>query len=266
MKVVAGPWVGEFGWELFCWQAYIRAMSKVFNFTDVVCVTRPGRELLYEDFARVKVLKDIPNHGSDMHSCRGYSFKKFIDSYSKEYPDYELILPFNCWYHGKSVSINGQQVTAEFNALGQHTKNSEYPVILHARSREHRSSDNWSRKNWNVLVSKLSREGIPFAFIGSKEESLFIDGGADLRGMPLCDVVGYLAGAKCVVGPSSGPMHLATLCKCPQVVWSGNDSNEIRYKQEWNPFETPVAYLGNEYGGWNPNPETVYRKIIELLC
>ena len=261
MKVIAGPWVGEFGWELFCWQAYIRAMSKVFNFTDVLCVTRPGRELLYEDFARVKVLKDIPNQGSDMHSCRGYSLKKFIDSYSEEYPDYELILPFQSRYYGKSVDIRGKQITAEFNALGQHTKNNQYPVILHARSRKHRSSDNWGRENWNVLVSKLVHEGIPFAFIGSTEESLFVEGGVDLRGLPLRDIVGYLAGAKCIVGPSSGPMHLATLCKCPQVVWSGSDYNQDRYEKEWNPFETYVAYLGNECGGWNPNPEIVYRHI-----
>ena len=27
-RLIAGPWVGEFGWELFAWQGYIRALSR----------------------------------------------------------------------------------------------------------------------------------------------------------------------------------------------------------------------------------------------
>ena len=29
--LIAGPWVGEFGWELAAWQGYIRALSKNFD-------------------------------------------------------------------------------------------------------------------------------------------------------------------------------------------------------------------------------------------
>jgi len=46
--LLAGPWVGEFGWELFCWQGYIRKLSKNYNKTYII--TRKGNEFLYEDF------------------------------------------------------------------------------------------------------------------------------------------------------------------------------------------------------------------------
>ena len=42
--LLAGPWVGEFGWELFCWQAHIRWLSKQFDKTIVI--SRKGHKFL----------------------------------------------------------------------------------------------------------------------------------------------------------------------------------------------------------------------------
>ena len=47
--LVAGPWIGEFGWELYAWQAYIRTLSK--NFDTTIIISRPNSKVLYEDFA-----------------------------------------------------------------------------------------------------------------------------------------------------------------------------------------------------------------------
>ena len=44
----AGPWVGEFGWELFCWQAYIRSLSKFYDKT--ICISNNHSKFLYDDF------------------------------------------------------------------------------------------------------------------------------------------------------------------------------------------------------------------------
>ena len=46
--LLAGPWVGEFGWELFVWQAYIRSLSEIYDETYVIC--RKSSEPLYKDF------------------------------------------------------------------------------------------------------------------------------------------------------------------------------------------------------------------------
>ena len=45
-KLIAGPWVGEFGWELFAWQGYIRALSR--NFEQTTIIARPGAKPIYE--------------------------------------------------------------------------------------------------------------------------------------------------------------------------------------------------------------------------
>ena len=56
--IIAGPWLGEFGWELFFWSGYCRALSRHFEKTTII--TRPGRDFLYRDFAIV--LLNYLNH------------------------------------------------------------------------------------------------------------------------------------------------------------------------------------------------------------
>ena len=29
--LIAGPWVGEFGWELFAWHGYVRTLAKQYD-------------------------------------------------------------------------------------------------------------------------------------------------------------------------------------------------------------------------------------------
>ena len=48
--LLAGPWVGEFGWELFAWQAYIRSLSRHYDKTTIIC--RPTSHSIYTDFCR----------------------------------------------------------------------------------------------------------------------------------------------------------------------------------------------------------------------
>ena len=47
--LIAGPWVGEFGWELFAWQGYLRALSRKFDKT--IIISRTASKALYDDFA-----------------------------------------------------------------------------------------------------------------------------------------------------------------------------------------------------------------------
>ena len=78
--------------------------------------------------------------------------------------------------------------------------------------------------------------------------------------MTLC---GYINQAKCIIGPSSGPIHLASLCGTTQIVWSGHERNKYRYEELWNPHKTKVIYLGDE--GWQPSVEHVYKNVKQYL-
>ena len=59
--LVAGPWLGEFGWELFGWQGYLRALSKKFDRT--IIVAKGNTDFLYRDFADT-YLKFVPERKS----------------------------------------------------------------------------------------------------------------------------------------------------------------------------------------------------------
>jgi hypothetical protein len=52
-----------------------------------------------------------------------------------------------------------------------------------------------------------------------------------------------LANADIVIGPSSGPMHLASLCGAPHVTWTDKASTKRRYLGGWNPHKTPCIVL-----------------------
>ena len=44
-----------------------------------------------------------------------------------------------------------------------------------------------------------------------------------------------------VIGQSSGPMHLASLCRVPHAVW-GHHRLYQRYADTWNPHKTVMEY------------------------
>ena len=84
----------------------------------------------------------------------------------------------------------------------------------------------------------------------------------DLRGRPIEQTCGLLRKAKVVVGPSSGPLHLASLTGCPQVVWTSNPKqNYSRYKYCWNPFYTDVEMIEND----SPTYDEVLSRIEKVI-
>jgi len=84
----------------------------------------------------------------------------------------------------------------------------------------------------------------------------------DYRNVSLEDTVAVINNSKLVVGQSSGPMHLASLCGTPHLVWS-EEYNKIRYTEHWNPFKTKVFFYSQK--DWNPDVEVIYKEIIKIL-
>jgi hypothetical protein len=264
IKILIGPWVGEFGWELFCWQAFIRAIVKDNNIKEVVCVTREGRDILYEDFATVVnynpkgdanmfMIEESPSVIEDQQSL--------VDKYVEQ--GFKVMLPQPLHYRGQPLQTSMGAFYPSFISYGEKKDACSFDILFHCRSRSFRAGDNWDKESWDALLELCATYKV--ACIGSKEESFSLEGATDLRGVPLRELVDYLASSRLIVGPSSGPMHLATLCKCPQLVWSGNPANKIRYEKEWNPFDVKVVYLGEDRGGWNPDPIEVHKEILDWV-
>ena len=235
-KFVAGPWVGEFGFEVMCWQPFVRAYQKKHGINNMVCRTRTGRDVLYSDFAEVEYFN--PPGVPVSWGC--------ATSNREPYPLTDL--------DPRTFKGGWAEPRGEFIKFGSFSPEKRYDVLIHARARRHRSECNWSQETWDELMGMGLGK---VACIGSERRALCLRGCADLRGIPLSDLVNYMASSTLIVGPSSGPMHLATLCGCPQVVWSNNKGTLGRYTWLWNPFSVKVATALS----LNPSAE----KVIEMI-
>lgn len=272
--IVFGPWVGEFGWELFSWQAYCRALSRKYD--KIIVISRPGNDFLYNDFCDEFIPFDPPSDGivdSHMNSAVGnFNVTEFLRAsipssllqeceWSWVQPQKIGNPPYDHWR--AAVEIRGYgEIIPEYKLYRKNAKE-KIDVVIHARNRSIREIDNWSVKKWNNLVN-LFPSSIKIACIGSVKESLHLDGTSDARGTSLEETIGILSNAECILGPSSGPMHLATLSGCPQVVWTSNpNQNFSRYKYCWNPFFVDVDVIKTS----DPSPEDVYmlaEKYIDI--
>ncbi|MBA7699602.1 hypothetical protein ES703_108300 [subsurface metagenome] len=246
MRKVAffGPWVGEFGWELMTWQAWCRKKSREFD-KSYVC-SFPDMEPLYKDFADEFVPHDHEGRALDWDKPEN------MDKAHFEMPDGvtdQFVPP-------KKYIVGG-----EFIKFGvQDGKSPVFKYLIHARGIG-RGSKDYPLDLWEKIVSGLPPSSV--ASVGTLRDH-HIGGTTDLRNVGLDDLMYHLAGATCVIGQSSGVMHLATLCCAPIVVWGDrktyfNETLDTRYKHTWNPFKTPVEFIFDN--NWKPDPQ----KIVDCV-
>tara|TARA_R110001583_G_scaffold33738_12_gene113850 strand:- start:505 stop:1344 length:840 start_codon:yes stop_codon:yes gene_type:complete len=268
----AGPWVGEFGWELFCWHGYIRSLSRFYDKT--ICVSTKHSKFLYDDFCD-HFISFSPDSGEykDSFYKVGFDVTKDLihDLLMKSGLDPEqsrisILTPRRIGdpprtHFAESFRFGAHDIVPMYKKYGMPKEKFKDFIILHARDRSLRSSDNWPVKNWNFLVDKLKEKGyINIVSIGLKNESMHIEGTTDMRECEHGVLLDLLASAKCIFGPSSGAIHLASLCGCPQIVWT-TEYNFDRYTKNWNPFGAKVVFL-SEYG-LQPKPQYVYNRFVK---
>lgn len=259
--LLAGPWVGEFGWELFCWQGFVRRLSKQYDKTIVI--GRPTNELLYSDFADEYIKFDPESFKTDAWNCHGAKSAQHIVK-EIEHTDYlsgNFDIGMRYSQQGVSdtrglfkqqdfVKIKSDKIISDdFSLEG-------YDVIFHCRNKSTGSDRNWSYEQWCELYELLDDE-LLVACIGN-DESFHIPGTDDLRNIDLDMLIAIMQESDLIIGPSSGPMHLASLSGLKHLVWS-TEYNRVRYEKDWNPLKTSVVFYSE--GGWNPEP----KKIAELV-
>jgi len=255
--LTAGPWIGEFGWELFCWQSFLRTMSKKFDQTYIA--SRPGTEYLYKDFCTEFIPFD-----ADINTCSAQSnFAKKSKNVFKNIKGCTHISP---------RKLKGDQ---EFIKYGKEDPTLSYDIVMHARaikvdkttrwgqnkgaSKEVR---NWHIDKWNILAGRLSEIGLRMCSIGIPSASYHVNHTDNLTGISLERLADVMASSHLAIGPSSGPLHFASLCGCSHFVWTAS-RNKVRYEKLWNPLQTPVRlHIDNS---WNPKVDSVYQGVMESL-
>lgn len=254
----AGPWVGELGWELFGWQSYIRAIATQFN--RIIISSRPGHEVLYEDFMHTYIPVHPEGTQTSGHVCVGFDYDDAHKPYITEERD--------LWI-GPHQFFRGIQ---DFIRFGYPSEDSSFDVILHARSTDkvQSASRNWPRAHWQTLAQRLLARGLTVACCGTPQAAIHLDGTRDLRGIPLKQLADTMASSRVTIGPSSGPLHLASLCRCPHLVWTDNSfqepiqgTNRDRYERLWNPHRTRVGVV--DAHGWQPPLEVIDAALMAFL-
>ena len=272
-NLYAECWVGEFGWELFCWQGYLRKLSRQYDKTTVAC--RHSHEMLYQDFATV-IQEDVPSEDCDMWQCNGYKHRPFEEIFGRKLqkPDRFIStkgphLRYDHTHQLDSTTLFSRFKDQEFVKFGD-KRDGGYDIILHARAKANKVNAgmnsnyrNWGENKWERLAQKL--KGLRIGCIGTRKGAIW-PLGDDLRGANLKLVSNILASSKALISPSSGPVHLSALCGCPHVVWWGlpyDKSNEGRYLKDWNPFDTPVEAIYCE--NWDISVKKVVEAVTKIL-
>lgn len=256
MKILAaGPWIGEFGYELFRWQGYLRSLSKEYD--KVIISSRPNHDIIYKDFCN----EFIP-YTSDVSNCSSYRNYKteYNDSIFSSYEYTDLIKPTSRW-----------SIDPIYIKYGKFSEEKKYDIIIHARNIKmekaeletdikYKEKRNWSFKNWEIIINYIKKKNLKCCTIGRTNSAFSFPDVDNLLDIPLFELADILRSSKLIIGPSSGPIHFASLCGCPQLVWTSK-VNINKYKTLWNPFNTSVTLIIDEK--WNPNPNKIIHSLNE---
>ena len=252
--------VGERG-HIFMWHAKVRGLAS--RYKKVIVASHHDLGPLFDDFA---------------HEFRGVRLGCDSDMDGPYEPTAEDIAKIGAALAGENMEIlarvdshyvKAQQEGFVFRKFGRADPKYAGMIVLHARGRALGADHNWAVGKWPELINSLRSRGIdnPIAFIGRPDLSTWCPGGMDLRGMEFSELLTLLRNAAVIVGPSSGPIHLASQCGCKQVTWNGDEGREAdirqRYMVAWNPFGTPCKVL--DRWTWQPTVEEVASATKEML-
>lgn len=255
--LLAGPWVGEFGFELLYFAPAIRAKARDFDHTVVAAPA--SSQYLYDDFCNFFV--PLKTKGHAQHQGR-----------LLEGPDertLKAIFQYDCQLTGADVIHNRKTMKREHKALGDAPLDYVDVVCFFRPPKTIRSGKGgdmrkaYEPERCKALVGMLLEKGLRVACGGTKSD-WYYPPAIDLRGIELERLCNILKGAQCAVGPSSGTMHLSMLCSCPVVTWYIAPYSKKRYMtpSEWNPFSTPATFID---GGGQPEPSVVCKAVLEHI-
>ncbi len=260
-NLFAGPFTGEFGYELMQWQGYVRARR---NFYDTVHVlTYPGRDYLYEDC-------HVHHHQVDL-KLAGYGYGLMGREEARAaamrvaseigLSNYDIFEPsLLCTRYHKALWKQSFRLLQEPAATAE-TRD----VVFHFRAVQKEGYDHF--KNYppslaDELVDRCRAKGMSVGCIGHPDYSYCPSQAEDLREIDLKKTVAAISVAHAVAGENSGPMHLANLCGKPTILWA-QDQWRIDYSLRWNPFRVPIYVAANDT--CQPAPERVCQTIADAL-
>ncbi len=255
-KLVAGHFVGEFGWLLMRWQGIIRHIAKQYDHVTIGC-EKPYK-FLFEDFADEFVYYTGRVKQRNMWQVNGTVYPLNREG--------ECIVPSRSICLDDIINKGKGVYHQDFIKYGSYDIRNHYDILIHARSTNNYQTGyrNWPEGNWNKIVEAYP--DMLIASVGSPEGADYIDGTDDLRGIDLDRLADVMASSEVLLSPSSGAVHFVALCGMKHIVWSKEDDRGIYNNRErnttlWNPFNAEVIFIPN----WQPSPNDVLMELDKCL-
>ncbi len=267
----AGPYTGEFGWELACWNPRLRRHVERGGYDRVIVCGPRSSSYLYEfadEYVEVEVL---PGTSDFMQGTLATPAPPMPDG------ELEVLQPPWEWCAEELKNFRrpfqGPEVDKSWRDLSRvdlGVRSADVclafrpPKLFNGKLHEDKA---WPIDRCKELDHQLRAVGVDVAYIGGSDNYCFgsagEDMGEDMRGTPLEAQCAVISSACITVGPSSAPLHLSQLCSTGVVTWYARPrvESEGRYESWWNPFGAPQRFVGTH----QPSVSEVYAAVMELL-
>ena len=268
--LIAGPCVSEFGWEIMEWQGYVRRQALGCDLV-IVC-SRPHTEYLYADIAGLQFIPHDIEANVTTHQIDELITPERLDVYTALLNSWEerlrnegyevarLVIPKSGMRFAERFMRSSRQ---SYIRLGR----AQPDILVHMRAKRYLKGGepNYPARLWKQVLARLKVRGHRnIAAIGTISDALCLSPCVDMRDIPMERLCDLMRNAKVIIGPSSGPMHLASLCECPQVTWTQRQATADRYHDGWNPFRVSVHTFIQRNGSWI-TPEQIVHATMDML-
>jgi len=266
--IAFGPWLGEFGWELMYWHAFVRKKCKDEQIQKPVVCSWCENKHLYKNTTFYPIYKkDIEplNTYPNMYFLKYYhSDKKIRDFYNvikqkiKQQSNVaEIVDPVEIHESGllefgnprKHQTFEVLKPMLKWQLLNTNTKKPR--IVLFPRFRQQNTQKNKSAEFWMELIKMLPQynfviggtEGPYFEKFSNIEldsrtlHGTFANSWIDLQ-------LYLLQQSNLAVCPESGTIFLALLSNTPTVAF-GSEREKERCAKVENIFATPIIYIGD---------------------
>lgn len=251
----AGPWIGEFGWELARWQGAVRKRAKESGLYTIV-MSDPGHHVLYDDFAHEfwelpEFFLDAVADGTLVRQCdhvRADNSKVLDLLGTLIWRELDLAADLKDWLTPGKFSPEEQYVVplrVGLDAWSSAASPPQFPgyYCILPRLRRWNPHKNWPAQNWRSLYTALSDLLLCPKVVGRQEEINLIVSGVEIRERDwLTRSIDLLTHAKFAIAPESGGAVLSLLCGCPTLVF-GHENQRVRICRTENFLGTKVKYL-----------------------
>jgi hypothetical protein len=262
--LIAGPFAGEFGFELMAWQAYVRSLRQHYKQTRVI--TFPGRQYLYEDCQVVSHNLSLVSAGYAWGNMSAEEMRQYADNYAKEQGiiNYDVFNTSLLKTRLNRVLIIGRRWRV-FGSEFSHDR--RYEIAFHFRNivkdgPERRA--NFALESAERLVALCRQKNLRCVAIGHPEYAFCPPNCDDARSLEAGDAVKAIARSKFAVGQLSGPMHLAVLCAVPIITWAdGQWRIDVAKSRSWNPHRSKIHVVSSTT--FCPDPKNVFAHIQQKM-